>query len=172
LRVNALELLRQPGASRPVEAEIAGDSLDVVHQRLAGDVTVDVELEALTDGITVRGEVRCPSSGVCRRCLAIVDRLVVAAVDELYQTEPTHDDAFPIEHDQLDLAPMARQLLLLELDDEPLCRPDCAGLCPVCGVDLNVEACDCDTSVRDERWAALDDLVLDDRPLAERPRSD
>jgi uncharacterized protein len=162
LRVNAVELLRQPGAVRRVRVEVSAEALDVEHARLAGDVCVDVELEALNDGIATRGEVTAPSSGVCRRCLTPVERTVVAVVEELYQVEVTDDDAFPIEHDQLDLAPMARQVVLLELDDEPLCRPDCAGLCPVCGIDLGAESCDCDTTVRDERWAALDGLVLDD----------
>ena len=72
------------------------------------------------------------------------------------------DDAYPIVDGQLDLAPMARQAALLELDDERLCRDDCAGLCPQCGIDRNVETCDCDTEVKDHRWAALDGLVLDD----------
>jgi uncharacterized protein len=39
-----------------------------------------------------------------------------------------------------------------------VCRPDCAGLCPVCGIDRNVEQCGCDTSRSDDRWSALDDL--------------
>lgn len=162
LRVNALELLRQPGATRSIVVDVPGSPLDVVHDRLGGDVGVDVVLEALNDGIAVTGAVRAPWSGACRRCLRTVERTVVADVDELYQREVTDDEAYPIEHDQLDLAPMVRQLVLLELDDDPLCRPDCAGLCPVCGVDRNTTACDCETSVRDERWSALDGLVLDE----------
>ena len=56
---------------------------------------------------------------------------------------------------------MTRELVLLELPDAPLCRDDCAGICAVCGVDRNVEPCDCDDTVRDERWAVLDQLDLD-----------
>ncbi len=51
---------------------------------------------------------------------------------------------------------------LLELDDERVCRSDCAGLCPKCGIDLNSGWCECDNEVKDHRWAALDGLVLDD----------
>ena len=83
-------------------------------------------------------------------------------VDERYAEEdPTgrrrvDPDAFPIEHGQLDLAPMVREEVLLAVPDAPLCRPDCAGLCPTCGADRNAAPCDCDTAVRDDRWAALD----------------
>ena len=162
LRVNAVELLRQPGAIKPVVATVSGIALEIDHDALAGDITADVELEALNDGICVRGEVRAPWTAVCRRCLTELSGIAVGEVDELYQVVLTADDAYPIENNQLDLAPMVRQTALLELDEERLCRDECAGLCPVCGIDRNVDTCDCDTTVRDDRWAALDGLRLDD----------
>ncbi len=162
LRVNALELLRVPGTVRALDATLAGTDLDVVHDALDGEIEIDVELESTNDGIDVSGTVTAPWSGVCRRCLIDLRGRAVAEVDERYQRELTDDDAYPIEQNQLDLAPMARQLVLLELDDERLCRPDCAGLCPVCGIDRNEGECDCDTTVKDDRWAALEGLVLDD----------
>ena len=72
------------------------------------------------------------------------------------------DDAFPIEGDQIDLVPAVREAVLLELPDDVLCREECAGICPVCGIDRNQGTCECDTTVRDDRWAALDQLRLDD----------
>jgi uncharacterized protein len=162
LKVNAVELLRQPGATRTIDVELSAAALDVGHPRLAGDVRVSVRLDALDDGIAVTGRVTAPATGVCRRCLAEQHLPVVAEVAERYQVEVTDEEAFPIEHGQLDLSPMVRELLLLELDAEVQCRDDCRGLCPVCGVDRNVESCDCDTEVRDERWAALADIELDD----------
>jgi len=166
LRINAVELLRQPGAIKPVGLTIsaadAAADLDVVHRSLAGDLTVDLELEALNDGIVVRGDVAAVWKSPCRRCLTELSGVASASVDELYQVEIFDDDAYPIVDGQLDLAPMVRQAALLELDDERQCRDDCAGLCPECGIDRNVGRCDCDTEVKDHRWAALDGLVLDD----------
>ena len=72
------------------------------------------------------------------------------------------DSPVPTDRDQIDMAPAVREYVLLELPDGPLCRDDCAGICPVCGIDRNEASCDCDTSVRDHRWAALDELRLDD----------
>jgi uncharacterized protein len=86
----------------------------------------------------------------------------VGVVDELYQLELLDPDAFLIEDGQLDLAPLVRETVLLELDVERVCREDCAGLCPVCGVDRNESDCDCDTSVTDDRWAALEGFVPDE----------
>ena len=162
LKLNAVEALRQPGTRRTVVATFPPEMLGVDHARVAGDVAVDVTAESLNDGITVVGTVRAPWAGACRRCLADVAGDVVAEVDELYQIEITGPDAFEIEDGQLDLAPMVRESILLELDAERLCRETCAGLCPTCGVDRNETSCDCDDEVRDDRWAALAQIVLDD----------
>lgn len=166
LRINAVELLRQPGTIKPVEVSISADTastdLDVVHESLSGDLTVDLELEALNDGIVVRGEVGASWEAPCRRCLKDLSGVALATINELYQVEILDEDAYPIVDGQLDLAPMVRQAALLELDDERECRDDCAGLCPKCGIDRNVDRCDCDNEVQDHRWSALDGLVLDD----------
>ena len=162
LRVNAVEMLRQPGAVREVRAEVAGPELDVDHDALAGDVAVDLDLETMNDGIVIRGAVRAPWSQPCRLCLRPLTGVAVAEIDELYQVDVIDEDAYPIVDNQLDLAPMARQAALLELDDERECSDDCAGLCPSCGIDRNSDTCDCDTEVKDHRWAALDGLVFDD----------
>jgi uncharacterized protein len=162
LRINAVELLRQPGAVRHVEAEVPAGPLDAEHERLVGDVRVDLRLTALRDGIEVDGTISADWATVCRRCLADVAGTAVAEVDELYQIELLDPDAYAIEDGQLDLVPLVRETVLLELDLERLCREDCAGLCSVCGVDRNTTSCDCDTSVRDERWAALEGFLPDE----------
>jgi uncharacterized protein len=162
LRINAVELLRQPGGVREVDVSVEPAPLDVAHERLRGDVGVDLRLEAMNDGIAVTGSVSAEWATECRRCLAPVSGTAVAVVDELYQRQPVDPDAFLIADGQLDLAPMVREVILLELDRERVCRQDCAGLCPVCGVDRNDEECSCDATVRDERWSALDGLVVDE----------
>jgi uncharacterized protein len=55
---------------------------------------------------------------------------------------------------------MVRENILLEAPLAPLCRPDCAGLCPTCGIDLNSATCDCVTAVVDPRWEALSQLKV------------
>lgn len=162
LRINAVELLRQPGAVRDVVVDMPADPLDATHERLVGDLHVEVRLEALNNGIAVTGTISEPWSTECRRCLAPVAGTAVVVVDELYQIEQLDEDAYPIEDGQLDLAPMVRETALIELDLERQCRDDCAGLCPVCGIDRNSATCTCDTRVNDDRWAALEGFVPDE----------
>jgi uncharacterized protein len=161
LRLNAVELLRQPGAVRDVDVHVDAAALDARHERLTGDIHVELRLTALNDGIDVDGTVSAPWATVCRRCLAPLEGTATGHVDELYQVELLDPDAFQIEDGQLDLAPLVRETILLELDLERICRDDCAGLCPVCGIDRNSASCDCDTTVRDERWAALEGFEPD-----------
>ena len=67
------------------------------------------------------------------------------------------EDAYPLVDDELDLEPLVRDAVLLELPLAPLCREDCAGLCPQCGANRNEGACGC-AAPRDPRWATLDVL--------------
>lgn len=172
LLVNATELARQPGARRQLHARVPRPELDIDDPRLGGDVTIDVVLESTLDDIVVTGILEVDWSDECRRCLRpITDRLRVD-VEERYaetrtETDQGHDerslgpddlDVFPIANGQIDLRPMVRENLLLAVPDAPLCREDCPGLCPTCGADLAAGPCGCDTAVRDERWAVLDQL--------------
>jgi uncharacterized protein len=161
LLVNAFELLRRPGSEKHVDVQVALADLDIVDpERFADDAVVGVHLrlEALTDGIVVDGEVRVPWHGICRRCLTPTQGVAISEVHELYQKTLTDPDAFEIAGDQLDLTPIARELALLDAPSTPLCRPDCAGLCPTCGTDRNLVACSCGTTASDPRWAALEEL--------------
>ena len=113
LRINASELRRQPGSHRRVELSIPPDALDLGDGRVTGDVAVAVELESTIDGIVVGGVASVGWSDACRRCLRPIEGVAVAHVDELYQDHVTDPDAFPIEGEQLDLAPMTRELVIL-----------------------------------------------------------
>ena len=158
LRVNAVELTRQPGAERTLSVDVDADALGIDDERVAGPLRVRLTAISNADGIVITGTVSYPWHDRCRRCLIGTSGEARSEVTEMYQHAVTDPDAYAIEGDQIDLAPVVREYALLSLPDGPLCRPDCAGICAACGTDLNRSACDCDTSVRDNRWAALDDL--------------
>jgi uncharacterized protein len=165
LLVNAAELLRRPGTQKDFEMHVPLLELDVQgDDRFDDTAEVDVELhlESMNDGIVVDGRVAVPWHGTCRRCLEPTDGVSVSEVHELYQRVLTDHDAFEIVGDQLDLRPIARELVLLDAPATPLCRPDCAGLCPTCGTNLNEGGCDCAPPPADPRWAALDQLKGED----------
>ena len=160
LHVNVVELLRRPGTRRDITAPLTLDELDLRDDRLVdgSEVGVELHLESQSDGVIVEGTLTAAWHGECRRCLRPIEGDLAIGVHERYEVRPTDPDAFPIEGDHLDLVPMVREAVLLDLPASPLCSAACAGLCPVCGSDRNVDPCGCATEVVDDRWAALDAL--------------
>lgn len=173
LVVNAAELLREPGLRRRVAASVVLDALDlqdhdVDRQRLQGPVTVHVELTSTLDVVLAEATIGVGFVSECSRCLAPIDEQLVIEASERFADAAgagaraaagaASEDVFAIEHGQLDLAPFVREAVLLDLPDAPRCRADCAGLCPVCGIDRNVTTCDCAMEAVDDRWSALDAL--------------
>lgn len=78
---------------------------------------------------------------------------------QLQKWEEAGEDVRLVQPDQpTDLTPYIREALLLGLPLAPICRPDCAGLCPVCGINRNHESCDCNHERVDPRMAKLQEL--------------
>ena len=99
--------------------------------------------------------------GPCYRCLADAVLELPIAAREYQATNPEGSDELRtpyLRDDNLDLAAWARDALALALPNKILCRADCAGLCPVCGKDLNSEPHTHDDEPSDSRWAALEGL--------------
>ncbi len=98
--------------------------------------------------------------GPCFRCLAdaVLDLPIQAT--EYEATNPDSDELRTpyLDDDKLDLSAWARDAIALALPLQILCRPDCAGLCPVCGKDLNADPHTHDEERADSRWAALAEL--------------
>jgi uncharacterized protein len=92
-----------------------------------------------------------------------VDGVVHAEVHERYASRSERversdeDEAYPFDGDELDLEPLVRDAVLLDLPLAPLCSPECRGICPRCGENWNVTTCACPQE-GDPRWAALDAL--------------
>lgn len=161
LVVNSLELLRRPGSEKLIVVDVPPADVDLGdEERLVADSQVSVQLtcESTTDAVVVSGVVEVSTRGVCRRCLREVEGELSIGVHETYQETRTDPDAFPIENDQIDLRPMIRESILLDVPEAPLCRPDCPGLCPVCGADLSTESCSCELETLDPRWSVLSEL--------------
>jgi uncharacterized protein len=125
------------------------------------EAEVDVTLTPFKGGIQVDGTVTAPWTGLCRRCAEPVAGDLRISVRERYADDPlsapSDEELYPISDDTIDLAPLVRDAIVLELPMAPLCREDCAGLCPQCGANRNEGGCGC-VAPRDPRWANLDVL--------------
>ena len=125
------------------------------------EIVADIRLRAKWSG-----EFEVP----CARCLDPVRHNLNGDFDLLFR--PLGVDAGPAERELgapeteigyyqeggLVLEDVLREQVLLTLPVRTLCRPDCKGLCPRCGRNLNAEACTCEGAPADERWSALSDL--------------
>jgi uncharacterized protein len=103
------------------------------------ELQVEVQLEDVSGGVLVTGTVIAPLAGECARCLDEFASSTQVSFQELYAAEPSEngdDDGYLLDGDLLDLEPALRDALVLDLPLSPLCDPDCAGLCSVCGVRL------------------------------------
>jgi uncharacterized protein len=119
---------------------------------------LDLRLEAVVEGVLVTGTAYAQLTGECVRCLTTVTDEVEVDVQELFtyaESEASDEEASHLDGELLDLEPVLRDAIVLELPFQPVCRPDCRGLCPQCGLDLNsVEEHGHDDAV-DPRWSKL-----------------
>jgi uncharacterized protein len=159
--VHVSPLLRAPGSRRdehvrgPLEGAV-GSATAVPGDE---DVAADLVLESLNGpAVEVAGTVEAPWAGECVRCLGPARGNLRVTVRELYEPGSDAEETYPLHGDQIDLEPLVRDAVLLELPLAPLCEEDCQGLCPVCGVNRNQTSCTCTAEARDPRWSALDQL--------------
>jgi len=133
--------------------------VEVIRVPPGTDLELDLRLESVVEGVLVSGTVRALATGECARCLESLEQPLEADLQELY-TYPGHEPDEPwavVTDDSLDLEPAVRDAVVLALPLAPLCRPDCPGLCSVCGARLADDPQHSHEEI-DPRWAALADL--------------
>jgi len=136
---------------------IGGQEYAPVPDRVPAELTIT----KATTGSLYRLSFRAELHGPCFRCLRDTTFDESVDVEEYQANDPAGDEELEspyIADDTLDLSAWARDALALGLPDKILHSPDCAGLCPVCGKDLNEEPHAHDELAADPRWAALDEL--------------
>ncbi|MCL2735551.1 MAG: YceD family protein [Propionibacteriaceae bacterium] len=123
-------------------------------------VAVDGTLESVGDGVLASAVARATLDAQCSRCLAPFTLDAEVDIQELFvypehQGEYEADEVTPIHNDTVDLADAVRDALILDQPLIAVCDPDCPGLCPVCGVDLNADPDHTHGDAVDSRWLTL-----------------
>ncbi len=170
LTFNVAQLLKEPtGAFREHEICESVEGLDESFSPagpLRGKVIL---LHAGRHNILVTGTFQLPLNLYCSRCLEpVVETIEFEFKEEFKATIDVETGAHlswdPVEVEEsnlidsshtLDLTEVIRQYIILNIPMKPLCKPDCAGLCPHCGHNLNLGPCGCQEEEIDPRWAAL-----------------
>ncbi|HSP71320.1 MAG TPA: DUF177 domain-containing protein [Gaiellaceae bacterium] len=136
--------------------EFGGQRYLPVPEKVAAEFTVN----RATTGTAFRLRFPARLHGPCYRCLG--DAVLDVAIDarEYQATNPDSEELESpyLDDDRLDLTAWARDSVVLALPEQILCRPDCAGLCPVCGKNLNDEPHVHEEEGGDPRWSALESL--------------
>ena len=140
-------------------------AFDVPAVRVSEDVDLayvrgTVRLSRTKEGVLVQGQLELGVEDECLRCLDPVSCNVPITLEELYSYPPSHKVEFSIGDDAiLDLAPLVRAEAMLAVAGGILCKPDCKGLCPECGANLNHTTCNCADQAVDPRLAQLKELL-------------
>ncbi|MQA14113.1 MAG: DUF177 domain-containing protein [Pseudonocardiaceae bacterium] len=163
--IDIRDLGRRPGAMRSYHREAAAPAelgLDVIGVPEGRDVSLDVRLESVMEGVLVSGTASAPIAGECARCLDRLSDRVDVELSELfaYPDSATDDTTDPDEvsrvvDDLIDVEPVVRDAVLLALPQVPVCREDCPGLCAECGGKRAELGPDHRHETIDPRWAAL-----------------
>jgi uncharacterized protein len=124
------------------------------------EVPAELTITRASTGTVFELRFRVRLHGPCYRCLEDAVLELPISAREYQATNPESEEMRTpyLEDDRLDLSAWARDALALELPDKILCKPDCAGLCPVCGKNLNDEPHEHGEPEPDSRWSALAEL--------------
>jgi uncharacterized protein len=144
MRLNVGFLVNQPiGTSREFQFDFPSIHLhpDLDLNNLVGTA----KISRTPQGLLVQGRFHAGFESECVRCLTDYEQPLEIDFSELYafSTRSVSESGLILPEDaHIDLEPLVREYLLIEIPISPLCRPDCKGLCPVCGEDLNERLCE------------------------------
>ena len=147
------------GTSRTIELSYPTIEVeDLTLSPLAGTFTAT----RTSEGVYLSGTLNSTLVSECVRCLEEAMVPIELQLDDLFyypaHTAPEGEYAIG-EHGYIDLAPLVRELTVLETPIQPVCRVDCQGLCMECGQNLNEADCGCEDSLIDPRLSALQQLL-------------
>jgi len=167
MQINVSQQLKEPIGS--VRNYQVGGTVDITGS--GSPVQGEVRLIRTNRGIMTKGILHTKVEVTCSRCLSLFNQPLTLDIEEEYYPVtdvvsgvplplPDETGCFTIDEKHiLDLTEAIRQYSLLAIPMKPVCRQDCAGLCPQCGHNLNQGPCDCSLHRKEPGWSELTKLV-------------
>jgi uncharacterized protein len=155
------------GEGRRLDLYVGIDPFELAGERYTvepGAVPAQLDISRTTgDGYALGLRFEATLDGPCMRCLSAAHPVFEVLAREISQPGEGEELESPyVQGGVLDLKAWARDALALTVPTQVLCRPDCAGLCPICGADLNEAGEDHGHESRpDPRWSKLSELRFD-----------
>ena len=152
------DLMHKPGQMRELKLDIVtpeqmGEGIALIP--IGAELDLDVRLESVHEGILATGEVFADADGECSRCLDPLTLPVEVDFQELFAYSLTNEDEFVVTDEQIDLEQVIRDAVVLSLPFKPVCRKNCLGLCPDCGLKMAENPHHVHEAPVDSRFAAL-----------------
>ncbi len=176
LVINTHDLGRRPGSMRTLELTVPAPAdlcIELLGVPEGSPIGLQLRLEAVMEGVLASGTARATLTGECARCLDPVEDDLEVLLQELYvypESDAEEDEASRLDGELFDIEPVLRDSVVLALPFQPVCAPDCQGLCLECGVRLSDNPGHAHEESADPRWAALFALKTNDAgQLATRP---
>ncbi len=136
-----------------------------------GPMRLSLMIEKIGNSVKVNGGISFEVKLICVRCLEPFSQKISPAIDIIYEPEPSgamnkeaaltgkeSDTSYYRKNGVIELEDAIREFVLLSLPIKPVCVPDCSGLCPSCGKNLNQGSCSCRRHKIDPRFSKLKDF--------------
>ncbi|MGV0742053.1 YceD family protein [Mycolicibacterium sp. XJ870] len=176
LVIDVSRLGRRPGSMLTHRETVPSPTrigLELVAIEAGAPLDLDLRLESVSEGVLVTGTMSAPTAGECARCLTPITGEVEIDLTELFAypdsaTDETSESdeiarvGIGRRADTVDLEQPIVDAVVLALPFSPLCRPDCAGLCPDCGIPLATAEPGHHHDKIDPRWAKLTAMLPTD----------
>jgi uncharacterized protein len=160
-KISIRDIKQRPGQMRelsvPIElTERIGTA--VVGLSAGSKFTLELRLESVHEGILASGELAATAETECSRCLEPMNLEIPVDFQELFAYSGQSDDDLLVEGDHIDIEQTVIDSVVPSLPFQPVCKPNCLGLCAVCGEKLENDPNHGHESAIDPRWSALQEL--------------
>lgn len=161
LRINSLK-----EGAQTIEMTVTKTEVGITDESFINPILTSLKIDKGPRQITIKGHLSTEIILECDRCLESYSRHLesdfLAILSPVESLEPGSDEnIIPItaKTNEIDLTAFAHDALLIEIPMKNICSESCAGICPGCGANLNIEKCRCKAAPFDDRWKPLENLL-------------
>ena len=164
IKVNVAEIKKRLVGQKTFAFDLAPEELEIssAEMEILGTIRTEGSISNAGDVLLLKATMSAQVRRTCGRCLKEFTAVTKAEVlEKFYPTSADNieKDAFVYDSDVINITVPLRESLLLAEPLQALCREDCKGLCPMCGINLNEHTCECETETIDPRLAALKQFI-------------
>ena len=172
LVVGVKDLVHKAGEMRELTLDVVapekyGEAMAIVPE--GSELTIDLRLEGLHEGILVTAEVTTQAEAECVRCLDPFTTELQVDFQELFAYSSTDSDSYTVVNDSVDLGSIMRDAIVLELPFQPVCKAECYGLDPATGEKRTTAPDESSADEIDPRWQELSKLLESDSSTPQEP---